>query len=110
MTLEDSYDDFIAVMPQGHIQYFKRKLKISSLFEMTQIFAQIRIYEMNGYFYNSNYQYKCKIDELILAIKEELLHRNAVHKENKSGLSVKAPEYVPTYYSKPLRSIINNHH
>ena len=115
MTLEDSYDDFIAVMPQGNIQYFKRKLRISSLIEMTQVFAQIRIYEMNNYFYNYDYQYKYKIDELIQAIKNELMIRHdkyIIHKENKSGLSVKAPEYIPSYYAMdnfpPLRSIQHN--
>jgi hypothetical protein len=116
MTLEDSYDDFIAVIPQGNIQYFKKKLRISSLTEMTQIFAQITINEMKNYFYNYNYEYKYKIDELILAIKDELLYRRAVHKENRSGLSVKAPEYIPLhnpiYYTEnnfpPLRSIQYN--
>jgi hypothetical protein len=75
MTLEDSYVDFIAVMPEGSIQYFKNKLKISSLLEIKHVFNQIRNYEISCSFYYTIHQYKNKIDELVFAIKDELIFR-----------------------------------
>jgi hypothetical protein len=112
MSLEDSYDDYIAVMPEGHTRYFKNSLRKSTLNEIQQIFIQIQYCERNNFLYNNSNIYKNKIDELLLVMKEELIFRSVIQKENKSGLSIKAQEFIPSSYNvnihSPLRSILRN--
>ena len=104
MSLDDLYVDFIAVMPEGSIKYFKNKLKISSLYEITEVFIHINTYELTSYLYKNSYIYKSKIDELILTIRDELIIRNNKqnkhNKENKSELSSKAQEFIPVSYNQ----------
>ena len=53
MSLEDSYDDYIAVMPDGHTRYFRNSLRKSTINEIQIIFLQIQLYERNNYFYKN---------------------------------------------------------
>jgi hypothetical protein len=103
MSLDDLYIDFIAVMPEGSIKYFKNKLRVTTLYEITEVFIHINLYEFTSYLYKNSYIYKSKIDELILAIRDELITRNIKNnkdnKENKSGLSSKAQEFIPVSYN-----------
>jgi hypothetical protein len=111
MSLEDSYDDFIASMPDGHTRYFKNSLRKSTINEIQDVFIQIQLYERTNYFYNNYINYKNKIDELLIVMKEELMIRNVKNKENKFGLSIKAQEFIPNYNvhaHSPLRSIQRN--
>jgi hypothetical protein len=112
MSLEDSYDDYIAVMPDGHTRYFRNSLRKSTINEIQIIFLQIQLYERNNYFYKNYINYRNKIDELLIVMKEELIYRNVIQKENKSGLSIKAQEFIPASFSvntnSPLRSILRN--
>ena len=96
MTLDDTYVDFISVMPHGSVHYFKNKLKSSTVNEMNQVFTQIHTIEMKSYLYNFNEIYKYKIDELVQTMRNELVSRSVNQKENKYGLSSKAPEFVPS--------------
>jgi hypothetical protein len=95
MTLDDTYVDFISVMPHGSVHYFKNKLKSSTVNEMNQVFTLIHTHEMQSYLYNFNEIYKYKIDELVQTMKNELVYRSVNQKENRYGLSSKAPEFVP---------------
>ena len=112
MSLVDSYDDFIAVMPEGHTRYFRNSLRRSTIYEIQDIFVQIQLCEKNNYFYNNYKNYRNKIDELLIAMKDELTIRHVIQKENKTGLSIKAQEFIPANYNviihSPLRSIQRN--
>jgi hypothetical protein len=112
MSLLDSYDDFIAVMPEGHTRYFRNSLRRSTINEIQEIFIQIQRCERNNYFYNNFKNYRNKIDELLILMNNELIIRHVIQKENKSGLSIKAQEFIPSNYNvtihSPLRYIQPN--